>query len=621
MNNDENITAHELAKNQKSISVAEFFEKNKQILGFDSAPRSLFTTVKEAVDNSLDACEESGILPEITVHIKKSEKKNLIVIIEDNGPGIVNEQIPKVFAKLLYGSKFHVLKQSRGQQGIGISASVLYSQLTSGNCTKVISKIDDKKPAHYYELLINTSTNEPEVLNEDVVDWDRPHGTRIEMEMVASYVKGRKHSIYNYLKLTAIVNPHAQITLIESDGEKVVFERATDKLPVPAKEIMPHPHGIEIGTLMKMLKNTTRQRLYPFLRYSFAKIGHLAADEICTAAKIDPEIDPHEISRDQVMRLIQAFSKVKIMSPPTNCLSPIGQDLVKKGLDKEYYFDFVATTTRDPVVHSGNPFIVEVGIAYGGNLKKDGAVEIMRFANKVPLLYQQGGCVITQAIESIKWKQYGLSQKGGGLPTGPVVILVHVASTNIPFTSESKDAVANIPEIKAEIENAIKEVARKLSKYKNSINLLKKKSEKEIVITKILPKLAKNVANIVDREIPDIIPVIAKIMGNVLVNRVVEPDGNEGAKISIGIRNFSTKKQQLKIHEIVPFEIRNPAPDPEIRNLRYDYDYTWNVSVPAGNLKVLTYHVPTLDEIEIEHFSELIVEGNVDCFVNGAREE
>jgi DNA topoisomerase-6 subunit B len=544
----------------------------------------------------------------------------VIIIVEDNGPGIIKEQIPKVFAKLLYGSKFHALKQSRGQQGIGISASVLYSQLTSGHHTKIISKIGHEKPAHYYELTINTSTNEPEILKDDVVDWNRPSGTRVEMEMEASYVKGRRQSIYEYLKATAIVNPHARITLIEPDGNQQTFERATDKLPVPAKEILPHPHGVELGTLMKMLRYTPRERLKPFLRYSFSKIGHLAAEEICTAAGLDPEIDPHQITRNQAMGIIKAFSKVKIMSPPTDCLSPIGRDLMKKGLTKEYKVDFAATTTRAPSVYSGNPFIVEVCIAYGGNLKKDGAVEIIRFANKAPLLYQQGGCVITRAIESIKWKQYGLSQQGGGLPTGPVVILVHVASTNIPFTSESKDAVANIPEMKAEIENAIKEVARKLSKYKNKMNLLKKKSDKEIVITKILPKLVENVANIVDRDIPDITPVIAKIMGNIFVNRVVEPDDNGGANISINVRNFSSKKQQLQIHEIVPFEIRNAFPNPEIRNLMYDYMYTWNVAVPTGNLKVITYHVPTLDETEIEHLPELIVEGNVDCFINGAME-
>ncbi|WP_407356043.1 DNA topoisomerase VI subunit B [Methanolobus sp. WCC5] len=615
----DNPIAEELAKNQKSISVAEFFEKNRQILGFDSAPRSLITTVKEAVDNSLDACEESEILPDIFLQIDRSGKDNVVVIVEDNGPGIVKDQIPKVFAKLLYGSRFHALKQSRGQQGIGISASVLYSQLTSGHHTKIISKIGHGKPAHYYELMINTSTNEPEILKDDVVDWDRPHGTRIEMEMEASYVKGRRQSIYEYLKATAIVNPHARITLIEPDGNEVVFERATDKLPVPAKEILPHPHGIELGTLMKMLRYTERQKLSPFLRYSFSKIGHLAAEEICKAAGLDPELDPHGMTRDQSKKLLDAFSKVKIMSPPTDCLSPIGEGLIYKGLEKEVSVDFIATTTRSPSVFSGNPFIVEVGIAYGGELQKDDRVEIMRFANRVPLLYQQGGCVITHAIESVKWKQYGLNQPGGGLPSGPVVILVHVASTNVPFTSESKDAVADIPEIKDEVELAIKEVARKLNRYLNKRDSLKKRREKEIIITKVLPRMAKKLAETLDREVPDINPVVAKIMGNLLVSRAVESNGNGGVNISISVKNFSAKKQDLKVHDMVPFEIGGAVPEPRIIDMGNDFDYIWNLSVSPGASKVVRYSVASLDDTEVAKLPVLIVEGLEEELVTGAK--
>ncbi|MDG6244054.1 MAG: DNA topoisomerase VI subunit B [Methanolobus sp.] len=615
----DNPIAEELAKNQKSISVAEFFEKNRQILGFDSAPRSLITTVKEAVDNSLDACEESEILPDIFLQIDRSGKDNVVVIVEDNGPGIVKEQIPKVFAKLLYGSRFHALKQSRGQQGIGISASVLYSQLTSGHHTRIISKIGHGKPAHYYELMINTSTNDPEILKDDVVDWDRPHGTRIEMEMEASYVKGRRQSIYEYLKATAIVNPHARITLIEPDGNEVVFERATDKLPVPAKEILPHPHGIELGTLMKMLRYTERQKLSPFLRYSFSKIGHLAAEEICKAAGLDPELDPHEMTRDQSKKLLEAFNKVKIMSPPTDCLSPIGEDLIYKGLEKEVNVDFIATTTRSPSVFSGNPFIIEVGIAYGGELQKDDRVEIMRFANRVPLLYQQGGCVITHAIESVKWKQYGLNQPGGGLPTGPVVILVHVASTNVPFTSESKDAVADIPEIKDEVELAIKEVARKMNRYLNKRDSLKKRREKEIIITKVLPKMAKKLAETLDREVPDINPVVAKIMGNLLVSRMVESSGNGGVNISVSVKNFSGKKQDFKIHDMVPFEIQDAVPEPKVISMGNDFDYIWNLSVSPGSSKVVRYSVASLDDTEVAKLPALIVEGLEEELVTGAK--
>lgn len=615
----DNPIAEQLAKNQKSISVAEFFEKNRQILGFDSAPRSLITTIKEAVDNALDACEEAEILPDILVQIKKAEKDEIIIIVEDNGPGIIKAQIPKVFAKLLYGSRFHALKQSRGQQGIGISASVLYAQLTSGHPTKIISKIGYGKPSHYYELMINTTNNEPEILNEKELDWDRNHGTRIEMQMEASYVKGRRQSVYEYLKATAIVNPHARIQLIEPDKTEILFERVSDKIPIASKEILPHPHGIELGTLMKMLRYTERQKLTPFLRYSFSKIGHLTAEEICKASGLSGDLDPHEINREQAKKLLDAFGKVKIMSPPTDCLSPIGENLVYKGLEKEFKVDFIATSSRTPSVFSGNPFLVEVGLAYGGNLQKEDRIDILRFANRVPLLYQQGGCVSTHAIELIKWKQYGLNQPGGGVPTGPVVILIHVASTNVPFTSESKDAIADIPEIKSEIELAVKEVGRKLNSYINRQETLKKRREKEIIIIKVLPKLARKLADTLDKEIPDINPVIAKIMSNLLITRNIIQNKDGSATVSIIMKNYAGKIIDFTMHEIIPFKIRNIIPEPKIISIGDDFDYIWKISINPGASKAVNYIVDTVSDTEILNFPEIIIEGLDEELVTGAK--
>jgi DNA topoisomerase-6 subunit B len=606
--------AEELAKKQQSISVAEFFEKNRQILGFDSAPRSLITTIKEAVDNSLDACEESGILPDIMLHIKRSGKSGVVVIIEDNGPGIVKDQIPRVFAKLLYGSRFHALKQSRGQQGIGISAAVLYSQLTAGHATRIISKIGSQSPAHYYELMINTRTNDPEILKDEITEWDRPHGTRVEMEMEATYVKGRRQSVEEYLKATAIVNPHARIKLIDPEGDERIFERATDKIPEPASEILPHPHGIELGTLMKMLRYTGRQRLAPFLRYSFSKIGLLTAEEICNAAGLDEDMDPHTIEREDAKRLLEAFQKVKIMSPPTDCLSPIGEELIYKGLEKEFNVDFIATTTRTPSVYSGNPFVVEVGIAYGGNLQKDDRVNIMRFANRVPLLYQQGGCVTTHGVEGIKWKQYGIDQPGGGLPIGPLVLLIHVASTNVPFTSESKDAIADIPEIQAEVELALKEAGRKLNRFLKKKGSLKKRKEKEVIINKVLPRMAEKLAETLDREVPDINPVVARVMGNLLVDRQYD-DGN--TNVSIRTKNFGSKKVEFKLHEMLPFQVE-ATPSPKVVSMGNDYDYIWKIVLRPGEAFAVNYQLP--DPSDVNSIRETpIVEGVEEEIVTGAR--
>ena len=610
--------AEELAKKQRAISIAEFFEKNRQILGFDSAPRSLLTAVKEAVDNALDACEEAGILPDIMVSIEHAGDDNVALIVEDNGPGIVKDQIPKTFAKLLYGSRFHAIKQSRGQQGIGISAAVLYSQLTTGKATRIISKIDRGKPAHYYELVINTNTNDPEILKDREVDWDRPRGTRVEMEMKASYIKGRRQSVLEYLKSTAVVNTHARLTLVEPDGNTIIFDRVVDKLPEPAQEILPHPEGIELGTLIKMLRYTPREKLAPFLRYSFSRIGLHTAEEICTAAHLDPHCDPHTLSLDEAKKLLKAFGSVKIMAPPTDCLSPITESLIYKGLEKEYSIDFIATVTRTASVHSGHPFLVEAGVAYGGNLGKEDRVGILRFANRVPLLYQQGGCAITHAVENIRWKNYSINQPGGGIPVGPAVIMVHVASTHIPFTSESKDAIADVPEIITEIELALKDVARKLKTYLSKQQHLSKRREKEEIIKKLLPRIADKVSQVLDQPAPDITPVVAKIMGNLLVSRNVSKNG-DGIEVDITIKNYSGTAMTFKVHDTHQYPIRDANPSPDVAVLGRDTDYVWKLDVKSNDHAHITYNLPFVSEDEAQRLPGLIVEGLDETMVNGAK--
>ncbi|MFP4117582.1 MAG: DNA topoisomerase VI subunit B [Candidatus Woesearchaeota archaeon] len=457
-------TAEQMAKGQRDISIAEFFEKNRHLLGFDNKRKALLTTIKEAVDNSLDACEEAGILPEILIEIVDMGDERYRVIVEDNGPGIVRSQIPKIFAKLLYGSKFHRLKQSRGQQGIGISASVMYGQLTTGRPAKITSKIASSDVAHYFELRINTQKNKPEILRDDEKEWNKTHGTRIELDLTASYLKGNQ-SVDEYIRETAIVNPHVTIIYTTPKAEQIIFQRATEKLPLEPKEIMPHPYGVELGTLIKMLNTTPSKSVQGFLTTEFSRVSLALAKKICENARLPPNTKPAKLSRQQAEDLYKGINETKIMSPPTDCIAPIGSELIEKGIKKEINAEFYCSVTRPPSVYRGNPFVIEAAIAYGGDIPSDRPVEILRFANRVPLLYQQGACACTKSMIDTNWRPYGMSQSQRSLPIGPAIVIIHLASVWAPFTSEAKEAIAHYPEIIKEMKLALRECGRKLGVY------------------------------------------------------------------------------------------------------------------------------------------------------------
>ncbi len=483
-------TAEELAKKQREISIAEFFEKNRHLLGFDNPRKALLTAIKEGVDNALDACEEARILPEINVEIIQLSETRFKVVMEDNGPGIIRKQIPKIFAKLLYGSKFHKLAQSRGQQGIGISAAVLYSQLTTGKPATILSKVGPKEKAHQFKLKIDTQTNNPDVTEDMEKDWEgKDHGTRIEIELEGSYMKGRQ-SVDEYLKGTAIVNPHATIIYTNPEAEQIIFPRATNQLPPEAKEIQPHPYGVELGRLIKMLESTESRTLQAFLTSEFSRVGSGTAKEICENAALLPNTKPAEMSREMAEQLLKGIQKTKIMAPPTDCISPIGAELLEKGLRKEINAEFYCSTTRPAAVYRGNPFIIEAAMAYGGEQSADDAIRIMRFANRVPLLYQQGACGITSAIQNTAWRTYGLNQSANSIPIGPCTLIVHMSSVWVPFTSESKEALAHYPEIIKEIKLALQECGRKLASFVNKKRRIGDEAKKRSYIEKYIPHVA-----------------------------------------------------------------------------------------------------------------------------------
>jgi DNA topoisomerase VI subunit B len=461
---DELTEADRNAAKQREISVSEFFLKNRHLLGFDNAKKALLTTIKEAVDNSLDACEDAKILPEVLVEVRQLQEDRFVVIVEDNGPGIVRDQVPKIFGKLLYGSKFHAMKQSRGQQGIGISAAGMYGQLTTGISTKVTSRISAKKPAHYFEIHLDTTRNVPTIVKDEVTDWKQPHGTRVEIELEGKYQKGR-HSVEDYIRQTALSNPHVTLHYISPQGEKEDYLAASKKLPVAPREIKPHPHGVELGILMKMLKSTTCKKVKAFLSADFARVSSRVASEILKSAGLDENARPKDIAHGEADKLYRAINATKLMKPPTDCLSPIGEDALLAGIKKNVEADFYTAVTRPPSVYRGNPFQVEVAIAYGGKLPTEEMVDLLRFANRVPLLYQQGACAINKSVLQTSWKNYGVEQSRGALPSGPILIAVHIASVWVPFTSESKEAVASYSEIIHEIKLGLQEAGRRLDAF------------------------------------------------------------------------------------------------------------------------------------------------------------
>ncbi len=511
------LSAVEMAARQREISVSEFFSKNRHLLGFDSPSKALLTAVKEAVDNSLDACEEARLLPELLIEIRRLAEDRFRVVVEDNGPGIVRAQVPKIFGRLLYGSKFHSLKQSRGQQGIGISAAGMYGLLTTGKPVVITSRTGRGKPAHYFELIIDTQKNQPEILVDREVEWAPEHGTRVELILQGTYKKGR-HSVDGYIRQVAIANPHASIRYLPPDAAEegpMVFERVSHELPPEPLEIKPHPHGVELGVFLKMLKESRLRTVSAFLQSEFSRMSGKVAGEILETAGVPPTSRPNHLSAETAEKLHAAIGQVKIMAPPTNCISPIGEDLLLRALQQEVGADFYTTVTRPPAVYRGNPFQVEVGIAYGGDLPPDEPVTLYRYANRVPLLYQQSACSITKAAINVDWKSYHLAQPRGALPVGAAVLVVHVASVWVPFTSESKEAIAHYPEIVREIRLGLQEAGRRVSLHISRTRREKEEGKKRSYIQKYIPHIGlalQEILGLSDRQRDETVEVLTGVL-------------------------------------------------------------------------------------------------------------
>ncbi|MEM7754530.1 MAG: DNA topoisomerase VI subunit B [Planctomycetota bacterium] len=535
--------AETMAAKQREISVSEFFAKNRHLLGFDNPRKALLTTVKEAVDNSLDACEEAEILPDITVRLDEitpppsaTKSGRYRITITDNGPGIVRRQVENIFGKLLYGSKFHRLKMSRGQQGIGISAAGMYGLMTTGKPMVIVTKPKKGKPAHHIELAMDTTKNKPEVTVDRETDAHfetlTGTGTSVAIELEAKYVRG-KTSVEAYLEQTAIANPHAKITFIPPDKAKqdaglppatqsdehaadpeaagdtqdlvrttdypdrIEYPRAVNELPPETVEIKPHPYGVELGTFLQKLKMTGETQLAGFFKNEFSRVPPAVVKEITAKASTKSKTVTGQswiknVDHETAEKLFDALQDAKLRSPPTDCLAPIGVRTMLAGLLKGVRAEFYTASTRSPAVYRGNPFQIEAAVAFGGDLPGDLPARIIRFANRVPLLYQQSACCSFKSATEASWKNYGLSQPRGSLPVGPLVVMIHMASVWVPFTSESKEAIADYDDIRKEMRLAMQECGRKLGTYLRKRQKMRREGQKRDVFARYIGEIARS---------------------------------------------------------------------------------------------------------------------------------
>lgn len=564
-----NSEADKLFKEFKIQSVSEFFRRNAAMLGYTGKLRSFTTLIHEAVTNSLDACEEAGILPYVRVEIEELDTEHYKIIVEDNGPGIPEKFIAHVFGKMLAGTKAHRNIQSRGQQGIGISGAVMFAQITSGKATRVITSTGGEEIIEAW-VGIDVEKNEGKIFKKikhsNPTGW---RGTRIEMEVKdVRYIRS-KQGPYWYLKLTAIVNPHAHIEFIEPDGKLIVFSRSSEEVPEPPEEMKPHPKGIMTDDIYRMTKRTTRTTVRTFLIGEFSRISDKKIDELIqyiTALRlikgeeeqsvkeqllkrlVNGEVDkiiasfgksgkkvlrevrkimekpPKKLTWHEAEEIVEAFKYMTFLAPPTHGLRPIGDENIEKGLTGILRPEFVTAVTRSPKVYRGGiPFQVEVGLAFGGELSS--GLDILRYANRVPLLFDAGSCVITSSARNIDWKRYRVDD----VDRMPLALLVNVVSVHVPYTSTGKQSVASEEEIYEEIRLAVMEVARRLAKYLGGKHRKLYQAKRRKTFEKYVPEVSRALSiltGISEGEIKEMLVTIIEKKFESIEEQAVEAESN-----------------------------------------------------------------------------------------------
>ena len=484
----------------QEISAADFFYRNRDIAGFTSPSRALYSTIRELVENSLDACETGGIPPDIYIRVSHESGPldgpgAYIVRVEDNGIGIPGEIIPSAFGQVLYGSKYK-LRQTRGTFGLGGKMALLYGQITTHSEATIASNNNPRKRIIEYQIRIDIQNNKPVILKKkqksNPSHW---RGTIVEFRTEADYSRAMA-KILEYLKQTAIIVPYANITFVDPRGRLYRFNRGTTKVPKAPTETSPHPHGVDVETVQRLLRITEAKSLQEFLRTHFQRIGETTARKFLQYAGLGQKKTPRNMGPEDVVKLVNAMKSYEdFLSPDPSCLSPLGEDLLATGIKKELEITqeqiddggaFVMTLQRRPDTYAGFPFIVEIGLASSKAIPAEGRILLFRFANKIPLLFDEASDVSWKVVnEMIDWRNYK------AIPgETPLAVFVHVCSTKIPYKTVGKEFIADRPEVEREILNAVREVGRSLKLYLGRREHLESEKKRLDVFEKYLPKVA-----------------------------------------------------------------------------------------------------------------------------------
>ncbi len=463
-----------MAKQITSSSTAEYFAKNLQQVGFSSPTKAVLTTLKEAVDNSLDACEEAGILPEITVTVNKigagsSKSSDLVEIaVEDNGPGIEADDLAKVYGEYLASSKFGRGQCTRGQQGIGISAATTWAQLTNATGVKVTSKTAKMRKAVQATIDVDIKGNKGLLKNKETIDWEKPHGVRVEFRIDGRIQLNGDGGLLTYLEGTTLVNPHLKLNykLVENDWVKI--ERVAEQVPDIPSPTLPHPHTMKLGEFMTHAGLFGKIEFGKFLKTGFSRIQDATLKELVKNGMPKQLIDlpTNKLTEDQFKTAFQVIQKTELQQPSTKSVLTVGEESLAKSILRLGDVDFFSVVARKPRIADFKPVVVEVALARflnrGGG---DEPIQLLRFANRVPLQFDKAACAITRAVETVNWRAYGLQQSKDSLPSGPYVFAISVVSPFIKFKNASKETIDGSEELIEEIRRALMQAGQKLSRH------------------------------------------------------------------------------------------------------------------------------------------------------------